>query len=210
MRWRLAWPAWRSASAVVGDLPAPPILPASVLDDVAKEIHGRLAASAGPAGVAVHVGAGDGSLLARLQALGEAGRGYEQDPGLVVAARSAGLDVRLDARPAGPDRLGDDGSVGLVVLGPVVDVLTPADLHRLLRSAHRALAASGTLAVTSFDPATFARRQPVLDDLAPGRPLRLATWEHLLASAGFTAPTCVEVEVDDGHLRVLTCGVGVP
>ena len=100
----------------------------------------------------------------------------------MLAARRAGLDVRLDPPRAVAEVAA--GSAGAVVLGPVVDVLAVADLDALVRSARHVLAARGTLAVTTFEPSTFARAQPVLRDLAPGRPLQLATWAHLLGRPG--------------------------
>jgi hypothetical protein len=134
------------------------------------------------------------------------GWGIEQDAGRVLAARKGGVDVRLS--PPGALAAVTPGSVGAVVLGPVVDILTVSDLDTLVRSAGAVLAANGTLAAATFEPSTFAQAQPVLHDLAPGRPLQLATWAYLLGLAGFGPMDASAVEVDHGHVRILTVRAG--
>lgn len=185
---------------------AVPTLPGGVLDAVAA-VAGA-AANGSPGAPVLHVGAGDGGLLARLAAQGLGGWGIEPDASRVLAARQAGLDVRLDQ----PSSLSDvaAGSAGVVVLGPVVDVLTVADLDTLVSHARRVLMPGGAVVVTSFDPATFAAAQPVVHDLAPGQPLQLATWAHLLQGAGFGPLHDQAVEGEGGDVRILTAAATVP
>ena len=48
----------------------------------------------------------------------------------------------------------------------------------------------------------------MLHDLAPGRPLQLATWAHLLGLAGFGPMQASAVEVEPGHVRLITAPAG--
>ena len=184
-----------------GHLPGLAPLPDAALDRLAEEVR---AAPGTALGAVVQVGAGDGRLLARLRELPAGAWGIDQDPYEVVAGRAAGLDVRLDP----PFRLGavPAGTVGVVVLGPLVDVLALADLVVLLREARSALVPGATLIVATCEPVAFVEANPLLADLAPGRPLRVETWAHLLQRAGFGAPAASEV----AGVRLLVSPVAGP
>ncbi len=103
-----------------------------------------------------------------------------------MAAAKAGLDVR------GDDLLSHLGTVpdralGALVLSGAVDVLPLGLLLQLIDLAAAKVSSGGVLVVVSSAPAAWARSlDPVVADLAPGRPLHPETWVHLLGAHGFT------------------------
>ncbi|HEY5245939.1 MAG TPA: hypothetical protein VIJ60_09745, partial [Acidimicrobiales bacterium] len=87
----------------------------------------------------------------------------------------------------------EPASLGGVVLGGVVDGMAHGERQQLLGLLRDRLAPDGVLVVHSMSPAGWdADDAPPEADLAPGRPLRPATWAHLLPSLGYA------VTVHDG------------
>lgn len=138
-------------------------------------------------GRVLHVDAGDGALVRAMVDAGVDAYGVEPRAELADAAAAGGLDVRADEHDAHL-RAVPDGALGGLVLSGCVDRLPLGALLELADEAARVLADGGHLLVCSSSPAAWARgRDPVRADLAPGRPLHPATWEHLLAERGFAA-----------------------
>ena len=66
--------------------------------------------------------------------------------------------------------------------------MTPGERAQLLEVVCDRLAPDGTLVVHSLSPSGWwSEAAPPEADLSPGRPLRAATWPHLLAPLGFEA-----------------------
>ena len=83
-------------------------------------------------------------------------------------------------------RLVPPAGVGGIVLVGCVDRLGLGQQLALLDAAAHVLAPGGTLAVvTEVRPAHGTAEEMIAADLAPGRPLHPATWQHLLVGNGF-------------------------
>jgi hypothetical protein len=153
--------------------------------DVAAPVAGMVVALCndlpGPVLVAE---SGRGGLLGALAGAGVAARGVEPRRPLVGDALRAGLAVVV--APVGQHLAGSARrSLGGVVLTGIVDREPVASQLALLDAAVTAVAPGGVVCVVGTDPAAWgAGRTEVEADLAPGRPLRAATWVALLAHAG--------------------------
>lgn len=141
------------------------------------------AAAAGPDGGRVlHTECGEGSLVLALLAAGVAAYGVDPRRELLGGAARRAADVRAEAALPHVRSLPDANLAGVVLSGvtdtaPVgVQVALADEVVRLVRP-------GGCVAVLVTDPSTWP---PVVQDLAPGRPLQAATWEHLLTSRGCT------------------------
>lgn len=104
---------------------------------------------------------------------------------------------RLDVRLAAVDdhfRSLEDSVLGAVVLaGPSVDVTSVDQRIALAMSALRTLRTGGRLVIAGSDPDSWAGvDDPVVDDIAPGEPLRAATWAALLTELGARSVRVVE------------------
>jgi hypothetical protein len=130
--------------------------------------------------------AGDGSLVRRLVDAGLDAYGVEPRLDLSEAAALDGLEVRADEvldhlRAVDEHALAAMVLVGVVDRAPLGTQLAMADL------AGHVVAAGGRIVVVATDPGRWGADNPVEADLAPGRPLRAATWAHLLQERGFGA-----------------------
>lgn len=77
------------------------------------------------------------------------------------------------------------GQAATVALAGGPDVLPVPAKRELVRLAAAAVRPGGTVVVVGADPGAWRLvAGTVVADLAPGRPLHPATWEHLLAAAG--------------------------
>lgn len=110
---------------------------------------GRAVGAGSP--VVVDLGCGRGEFLEALRERGIDGTGVDLDPGMVEAARSAGVDARvgdlfheLAARA--------DGSVQVVFAAQVIEHLSPRDMPRLLAEIHRVLAPEGLAILETVNP----------------------------------------------------------
>ena len=134
----------------------------------------------------LHAECGPGALLAALAATGADVYGVEPIEARAVAAGRRGLDVRADAALDHLRAL-PDASLGGLVLSGCVERLPLGIVLELADQAVRVLAPSAVLVVLSGTPSAWAAgSDPVVADLAPGRPLHPATWCHLLEVRGFT------------------------
>ena len=171
---------------------------AAVPLDVAHWAPMMAAAVAAAPGRVVHAEAGDGALVSRLLEAGADAYGVEPLESLAAAAVDAGLEVRLDDALAHLKNV-PAGALGAVVLSGCVDRLALGALVDLADLASAAVAPGGTVAVISVHPVAWAAgRSGVEADLSPGRPLRAATWEHLLATRGLSAAAVYAGPPDDG------------
>lgn len=153
-----------------------------------------------PAGRVVHGDCGTGDLLVALHTAGIDCYGVDARADSGVVADAHGLTVRGDDTLAHLRSVAR-GSLSAVVLSGCVDRYELGDQVELVTMAARALVDDGTMLLIGRDPrvhftATDAT-QALTADLAPGRPLRPATWEHLLEHAGFSVTgIALEASVD--------------
>ena len=79
-----------------------------------------------------------------------------------------------------------EASLGGLVLSGCVDDRALGEMLEIADRAAAVLAPGGRVVVVSDGPAAWARQtDPVVADLAPGRPLHPETWCHLLGERGF-------------------------
>ncbi|GAC1595688.1 MAG: hypothetical protein NVS3B21_18920 [Acidimicrobiales bacterium] len=140
----------------------------------------------GVTGRILHTECGAGNLLAALAKAGADTYGVEPVEALAMAASRAGLDVRADEAlvhlRALPDR-----TLGGLILSGSIDALPLGEVLETADRAAATVATGGTIVVISAGPQAWERgTDPVVADLAPGRPLHAQTWGHLLAERGFT------------------------
>lgn len=142
------------------------------------------------AGRVLHTECGAGDLLGVLVATGVDAYGVEPVEALAMDASRAGLDVRADDALVHLRALPDKTLSGLVLSG-CVDALPLGEVLELADRAAMVVVPGGTVVVLSTGPDAWARAlDPVVADLAPGRPLHAQTWAHLLGERG-----CVGVGV---------------
>jgi hypothetical protein len=143
----------------------------------------------------LHTECGAGELLLTLAGKGADVYGVEPVETLVTEASRAGLDARADGALAHL-RAVPDASLGGLVLSGCVDALPLGEVLQLADRAAAVLAPGARLVLLSSGPAAWARRlDPVVADLAPGRPLHPETWCQLLEARGLTS---VRVETVGG------------
>jgi hypothetical protein len=116
--------------------------------------------------------------------------GVEPVETLVMEASRAGLDVRADDTLTHLRALPDDALGGLVLSG-CIDVLPIGLVLAVADRAAAVVARGARVVVLSAGPAAV---DPVVADIAPGRPLHAETWCRLLAARGL------------GDVRVVTVG----
>jgi hypothetical protein len=138
----------------------------------------------GTKGRVLHTECGAGALLAAVVAAGADAYGVEPVEGLAMEASRAGLDVRADDALVHLRAI-PDATLGGLILSGCVDALPLGEVLELADRAAAVLVGGGTVVVASGGPAAWARsRDPVVADLAPGRPLHPETWCHLLGARG--------------------------
>jgi hypothetical protein len=133
----------------------------------------------------VHAASGDGWLVRRIIAAG--GDAYGVDPrtdlveqGVLTVSDLRGEGLADHLRAVAPAGLGG------IVLSGIVDGMGSGERSQLLHLIDGKLAPGGVLVVHSLTRAAWdAPDAPFEVDLAPGRPLRPATWQHLLEQGGY-------------------------
>ncbi|GIU88842.1 MAG: hypothetical protein KatS3mg009_3357 [Acidimicrobiia bacterium] len=147
---------------------------------------------------------GDGRLLAALSAAGLDAYGVEPRPELAETALAQGLEVRLDDVPGHLGTVAPGDLAGIVLRG-CVERMPAGELVALADLAAAALAPGGRVVVASTAPPAWGReRTEVEADLAAGRPLHAATWQHLLAERGF--PNCAVTTIGGRPLEPVAAG----
>jgi hypothetical protein len=144
-----------------------------------------VASSAG--GEVLHGDCGGGALLAALGRAGVAARGVEPRGAIALAALEDGHTVAL-TEVADELAVLPEASLGGLVLNGVVDRLPLHALVSLVAGARRALALGAPIVVVASDPEQDESwAGAVATDLLAPRILHAATWELLLARAGFVS-----------------------
>ncbi|MFN8035221.1 MAG: methionine biosynthesis protein MetW [Acidimicrobiia bacterium] len=127
--------------------------------------------------------AGDGALLRALATAGVDAYGVDADTAAADELADAGLEVRADDVLAHLRRV-PEAALGAVVLVGCVERLPVGALVELASLAPARVQPGGRIVVVSPDPAAARGADAVAADLAPARPLRAATWVHLLEQEG--------------------------
>jgi hypothetical protein len=146
-----------------------------------------VAAVASVPGRIVHAASGDGWLVRKIIDAG--GDAYGVDPranlveqGVLTVSDLRGEDLADHLRAVAP------AGLGAMVLSGVVDGMAGGERTQLLHLIGTTLAPGGVLVVHSLSRTSWdAADAPFEADLAPGRPLRPATWLHLLEQSGYHA-----------------------
>jgi O-antigen chain-terminating methyltransferase len=130
------------------------------------------------------VGCGRGELLLLLREAGVAARGVDADADMVAYAQGEGLDVEQADAVAYLESL-DDGSLGGVFAGQVVEHLPPPALLRLLELAARKLRPGGLFVAETINPLSPLALRSYFADLTHAQPLVPETLALLARQAGF-------------------------
>ncbi len=150
-------------------------------------VEPALAALAKAPGRMLHAACGDGWLVRRIVDAGVDAYGVDPRTPIVDIAELDALDLRSETVP---DHLRAVAAAGLggIVLSGTVEGMAGGERSELLRAVGTRLAPEGTLVIHSVGRPTWeAADAPYEADLAPGRPLRAASWCHLLEEHGYTA-----------------------
>jgi SAM-dependent methyltransferase len=130
------------------------------------------------------VGCGRGELLGLLREVGVEARGVDADADMVAYARGEGLDVEQADLLEHLDSL-DDGSLGGLFAGQVVEHLPPGALQRLLELAVRKLGDGGLFIAETINPLSPLALRNYFADLTHAQPLVPETLALLAKQAGF-------------------------
>lgn len=152
-------------------------------------------------GRVLHAACGDGWLVARLGRAGVDAYGVDPRPPVTEIAERTGLDLRRE-EVLEHLRAVEPAALAAVVLSGVVDGASHGQRTQLLALVGDRLTPGGTLVVHSLSPSAWAADDlPPAADLAPGHPLRPATWEAVLGDAGYQV--AVHRGPDDGDYLVV-------
>jgi SAM-dependent methyltransferase len=130
------------------------------------------------------VGCGRGELLGLLREAGVEARGVDADADMVAYARGEGLEVEQADALAYLESL-DDGSLGGIFAGQVVEHLPPRALLQLLELAASKLRPGGLLVAETINPLSPLALRSYFADLTHAQPLVPETLELLAKQAGF-------------------------
>jgi 2-polyprenyl-3-methyl-5-hydroxy-6-metoxy-1,4-benzoquinol methylase len=154
-------------------------------------------ALAGVAGRVLQAAAADGWLVRHLAAAGFDAYGVDPRPEVTEYAEREGTDLRHEA-VADHLRAVAPAALGAVILTGVVDGMAAGEREQLLDLLEDRLAPEGVLVVHSLSPSAWTSLALTPEaDLAPGRPLRPATWVHLLVARGFSVAVWEDPEAVD-------------
>jgi SAM-dependent methyltransferase len=130
------------------------------------------------------IGCGRGELLGLLREAGVEARGIDADGDMVAYARGEGLEVEQADLLEYLGRL-DDGSLGGIFMGQVVEHLPAGTLVSALRSAAAKLRPGGLLVAETINPLSPLALRSYFADLTHAQPLVPETLELLARQAGF-------------------------
>jgi len=130
------------------------------------------------------VGCGRGELVGLLQEAGVEARGVDADADMVAFARGEGLPVEQADLLVYLEGL-EDGSLGGVFAGQVVEHLPPPALVRLLELAAAKLRPGGLFVAETINPLSPLALRYYFSDLTHAQPLVPETLELLARQAGF-------------------------
>jgi SAM-dependent methyltransferase len=152
--------------------------------DAIRERQRRYVEDFRDAAPVLDIGCGRGELLQLLRESGIDARGIDADADMVAYARGEGLDVEQADLVEYLDRL-DDGSLGGVFLGQVVEHLPPGVLVRSLELAARKLRPAGVLVAETINPLSPLALRHYFADLTHAQPLVPETLQLLARQSGF-------------------------
>jgi SAM-dependent methyltransferase len=130
------------------------------------------------------VGCGRGEFLALLRDAGIDASGIDADADMVAYARGEGLDVAQADAVTFLDTL-EDGSLGGIFMGQVVEHLPAGMLVRTLELAAQKLRAGGVLVAETINPLSPLALRNYFADLTHAQPLVPETLELLAKQSGF-------------------------
>jgi SAM-dependent methyltransferase len=130
------------------------------------------------------IGCGRGELLQLLREAGIEARGIDADADMVAFARGEGLDVEQADLVEYLERV-DDGSLGGIFMGQVVEHLPPGVLVRSLELAARKLRPGGLLVAETINPLSPLALRHYFADLTHSQPLVPETLQLLARQSGF-------------------------
>ena len=130
------------------------------------------------------IGCGRGELLQLLREAGVAARGIDADADMVAYARGDGLDVEQADLVEYLERV-DEGSLGGIFMGQVVEHLPPGVLARSLGLAARKLRPGGVLVAETINPLSPLALRHYFADLTHSQPLVPETLQLLARQSGF-------------------------
>src|SRR5215470_5053342 len=152
--------------------------------DVIRERQRRYVDDLRVAAPVLDIGCGRGELLQLLREAGVEARGIDADADMVAYARGEGLDVEQADLVEYLERQ-DDGSLGGIFMGQVVEHLPPGVLVRSLELAARKLRAGGVLVAETINPLSPLALRNYFADLTHAQPLVPDTLALLAREAGF-------------------------
>jgi SAM-dependent methyltransferase len=130
-------------------------------------------------------GCGRGELLGLLREAGVEARGIDADSDMVAYARGDGLDVEQADLVEYLERA-DDGSLGAIFMGQVVEHLPAPALVQTLQLAATKLRPGGVLVAETINPLSPIALRNYFADLTHAQPLVPETLELLARQSGFT------------------------
>jgi O-antigen chain-terminating methyltransferase len=131
------------------------------------------------------VGCGRGELLMLLREAGIHARGIDADGDMVAFARGDGLDVEQADAVSYLESL-EDGSLGGIFMGQVVEHLPPAMLVRTLELSAHKLREGGLLIAETINPLSPLALRNYFADLTHAQPLVPETLAVLARQVGFS------------------------
>jgi SAM-dependent methyltransferase len=130
------------------------------------------------------IGCGRGELVALLREAGVDARGIDADADMVAYAKGEGLDVEQADLVEHLDGL-EDGSLGGIFMGQVVEHLPAGTLVQALRLAAAKLRPGGLLIAETINPLSPIALRNYYADLTHAQPLVPETLELLARQSGF-------------------------
>jgi SAM-dependent methyltransferase len=152
--------------------------------DAIRERQRRYVDDLRAAAPVLDVGCGRGELLQLLREAGVEARGIDADADMVAYARGEGLDVEQADLVEFLGRQ-EDGSLGGIFMGQVVEHLPAPVLVRALELAAAKLRAGGVLIAETINPLSPLALRHYFADLTHAQPLVPETLELLARQSGF-------------------------